>query len=38
MYGTSYQRQLLDAIGVFLPNGFFLIGPSAAGPGGRRNG
>lgn len=38
MQGTSYQGELLDAIGVFLPSGFFRIGRCEAEPSGPRSG
>jgi hypothetical protein len=38
MYGASYQRELLDAIGAYLPSGFFHIGPCGVEPDGLHNG
>lgn len=38
MNGASYQRELLDAIDMFLPSGFFPIGPCGAEHFGRRKG
>lgn len=38
MYEACYQRELLDAIGVFLPSGFFRIGPCGEEPYGPRSG
>jgi hypothetical protein len=38
MCGSSYQTELSDAIGKFLPSSFFPIGGSEVERGGRRNG
>jgi hypothetical protein len=38
MCETSYQRELVDAIGKFLPSGFFRIGPCGGERSGRRSG
>ena len=38
MCGASYQGELLDAIGKFLPGGFFRIGPCGAERSGPRSG